>query len=163
MASIARTVIRGFNALDEAIEAMSWVWSGLLILGLGSIAWLAMDRAVPFTVVQVYPAAARPGEQVEIVAKVRRDLSRQCAADMSRFVFDGRGTRWDEPTRHFSPETIAMMARQNPDTLRVSVTVPRDAYPGNGSVVSDLEYRCNITHAAWPIRTTAVMPFTILP
>lgn len=163
MASFARSLIQGFNTLDEIVEAMSWVWTGLLILGIGSLAYLAMDREPPFSVVQVYPASARPGEQVEIVAKVRRDLDRQCASDMSRFVFDGRGTRWDEPTRHFSPDTIAMMARQNPDTLRVSVTVPKDAYPGQGSVVSDLEYHCNVTHAFWPIRITAVMPFTILP
>lgn len=163
MAGLARQVGGLFKALDDAFEIMGPILNAAIVLGLGSLAWLALDRKPPFEVLQVYPAQARPGEQVQIVARVRRDLHRGCSSDMSRYVFDGRGTRWDEPARHFSPDTISLMAAQNPDTLRVSVMVPFDAYPGQGKVVSDLEYRCNITHAVWPITTSAVMPFTILP
>jgi hypothetical protein len=163
MAGVARQVARGFKWVDEVVEILDPVWKGAIALGIGSLAWLAMDRAVPFEVLQVYPAQARPGEQVQIVAKVSRDVSRGCASDMSRYIFDGRGTRWDEQTRHFSADTIELMSKQSPDMLRVSVTVPLDAYPGAASVVSDLEYRCNITHAVWPIRSSVVMPFTILP
>lgn len=163
MVGLGRQIGGCLEAVDEIFEVLTPVWNAAIILGLGSLAWLAMDRSAPFEVMQVYPAKAKPGEQVQIIAKVRRDTSRGCSSDLSRYVFDGRGTRWDEPTRHFSADTIALMAQQSPDMLRVSVTVPLDAYPGAASVVSDLEYRCNITHAAWPIRTTVVMPFTILP
>lgn len=163
MAGIVHKVASWAHAFDEAVEVLNPIWNAAIVLGLGSLAWLAFDREPPFKVLQVYPAQARPGEQVQIVAKVRRDLDRNCASDMSRYVFDGRGMRWDEPTRHFSAETIEVLAGSQPDMLRLSVMVPFDAHPGPGKVVSDLEYRCNITHAAWPIRVTAVMPFTILP
>lgn len=163
MVGIGRQIAGCLRAIDEIVDILDPVWNAALLLGIGSLLWLALDRKPPFELVEVYPAQARPGEHVQIIAKVRRDLDRGCAADMSRYVFDGRGTRWDEPTRHFSAETIELMAEQQPETLRVSVMVPFDAHPGIGRVVSDLEYRCNITHALVPIRTSAVMPFTILP
>lgn len=163
MVVLARQVVRGLRWVDDLFDLASPISTGLLALGLVAFGVLALDRRVPFQILEVYPAAARPGEQVQIVAKVRRDLDRNCASDMSRYVFDSRGMRWDEPTRHFSAETIEVLAGSQPDMLRLSVMVPFDAHPGPGKVVSDLEYRCNITHAAWPIRVTAVMPFTILP
>lgn len=162
MAGIARQVAQGFKWLDEVVEILDPVWRAALILGLISLAWLSLDRRPPFEVVQVYPAYALPGEQVQLVAEVRRDLLRHCAADMSRYIIDSRGTRWDEPDRHFAPETITHLARQSPDMLRLSIKVPEDAAPGLAEVISDLKYRCNVTHALLPIRTTVVIPFTVL-
>ena len=156
-------VIVGLHRLDDVVDSLSWVWTGMLLLGLGSLGWLASDRAPPFQVLEVYPAAARAGEYVTIVANVRRDLHRKCDAIASRSVFDGRGTRFDEQTRRFTRETIEKMGRESPGILRVSVKIPGEAAPGSGSVVSDLDYQCNITHAIWPIKTSAVLPITILP
>jgi len=162
MASITRQIAAGFRWLDQAVEILDPVWRGALILGACSLLWLAFDREPPFKVLQVYPAYAMPGQQVQIVAEVKRDHLRHCAAHMSRYVFDGAGTRWDEPDRHFSPETIKLIAERSPDLLKLSVTVPPEAVPGYAMVVSDLQYRCNVTHTIFPVRTSVQMPFTIL-
>ncbi len=149
---------------DEVLDIASPIVTGLLLLGLLSLGWMALDTRPPFEVLRVEPAIAAPGESVTITAKVRRDLDRECSCKMRRALFDGAGVRHDDATDYeFSAEAIRAMSESSSDTLSLKIRVPIDAAPGKARVESDLAYRCkgNLVHLVWPIRMLAVMPLTI--
>ncbi len=158
--------VRVLRWVDEALDVASPIVTGMLLLGVASLGWMALDNKSPFEVIHVEPAIAAPGESVTITARVRRDIDRNCSCDMRRALYDGAGVRHDDPTDYrFSANSIRTMAETSPGVLKVKIRVPLDAAPGVGRVESDLAYRCpgNLVHLAWPIRTLAVMPITIVP
>ncbi len=163
MADIARKVARAARVADEVVEILDPIWHAALILGFVSLLWLAFDRTPPFQIVQVYPAQAHPGEQVLLTAEVRRDNLKHCAADVSRYVVDSEGVRWDEPDKSLPAGAIHRLLETGPETLRIPLNVPLEAAPGFGHVVADIKYRCNPTHAIFPIRAEVATPITILP
>jgi hypothetical protein len=163
MAGIAHQVARVARVADEVVEILDPVWHGALILGFVSLLWLALDRRPPLEIVQVYPTEAHPGEQVLLTAEVRRQNLRHCAADVSRYVVDGEGIRWDEPSKTVPAGAIHRLMERGPETLRIPLGIPLQAAPGYGQAVADIEYRCNITHAVIPIHAAMATPITILP
>lgn len=141
----------------------AWIPNWTIFAALLIVAVQALDRDPPFAVLQVYPAAARPGETVTIHAEVWRDPMRQCAAIMGRSVFDSSKVRFDYPVASFSASSIAKMDRDTPGRMAVSLVVPFGASAGPAELVSVLDYRCNQAHVLWPITVTTHIPFTILP
>ena len=124
---------------------------------------LALDREPPFVVLTVEPAYARPGQIVVIRASVQRDLTRQCSAEFTRYIFDSERTRWYLDSGQASPALIETLEVKSPGRLAVAFRVPDDAAPGVGSLEAVLDYRCNKVHYLWPIQVTTDLPFTVLP
>jgi hypothetical protein len=150
--------------IDTTLQRFVWVAQCIIALSILAVLYYAADREAPFQIISVEPAEARAGDVVTIRATVRRDVSRKCAADFSRYIFTNNGARFDlgKPT-HASPEMIEDMERRNPHRLSVSVLVPEGAQAGPARLITALEYECNKVHALWPIEVTTVLPFTILP
>jgi len=134
------------------------LWAALLI-----VVVQAMDRRPPFELLHVYPAQARPGEVLTIYADVRREQTRACAVDVHRSLHDARGKRWDYPDAHFSSEAIALSEERTPGRMAPSFLLPEMAAPGPAQIITSLQYRCNKTHALWPIELTHTLPLTVLP
>ena len=149
--------------LNLVFAATSWVANCIIILGLLAVVYFAFDRAPPYSVLSVEPASARPGEMVKLRMHVRSDVSRQCSADLSRFVFDALNARYFLDHAQLSAELIAKMEARTPGIREIAIMVPSSAAPGPARMVSSLEYECNRVHSLWPIRVTTEAPFTILP
>jgi hypothetical protein len=154
---------RVFHRVDALLERLSWVPSLVLLIALVVILIQITDRRPPFEIRHVEPAFARAGEALTLHAEVWRDVDRKCSAEMSRYVFDANGARWDYPVSMFSSSIISRMEQATPGALKVAIIVPVGAAPGRAELVSVLSYRCNRAHALWPIEVTTHMPFIILP
>ena len=150
--------------LDDALRIVTPVFKALLVFTLIVTAWMFTDRDAPFAVLSVEPAAARPGELVTIRANVRRDVHRKCSVSFSRAIFDRHGTRVEDLGGNvFTAGMIEELERRTPGRLAVRIRVPADMEPGQGELVSSLEYTCNRTHVLLPIPVVTTMPFTVLP
>lgn len=151
--------------INAILRRHSWVaWTLNVATALTLLVFL-VDRAPPFSVISVEPASAKPGDLVILRALVHRDTARDCSALFSRYVFDSRQVRFDDiarPTRA-SDAFIDHLERVDPGRLTLAFVVPAGMAPGPARVETVLHYRCNITHAVWPIEVTAQMPFTVLP
>lgn len=153
--------------------AIQSVAAAQLILAIGAAVFvygMFADRSPPFVLLSVEPAAARPGETVVIRAKVKRDLSRGCSADFSRYMWGATATEGaDVETRfvlgatHASPDMLAMMDKRWPDGLVIAERVPDRMSPGPARITADIEYVCNKAQALWPINVHAEFPFQVLP
>ena len=88
----------------------AWIPNWTILAALLIVAVQVFDREPPFSVLQVFPASARPGETVTIQAEVWRDTSRHCSATMGRSVFDSQRARFDFPVAQFSAALIANTA-----------------------------------------------------
>lgn len=150
-------------AFDRAMVRFAWIPNWTIIAAIVIVAVQASDREPPFELLRVEPAFARPGETVTIYADVWRDHSRACALDVYRSMYDVRGVRWDYPAAHFTAQAIAINEARMPGRMAPTFPVPLSAAPGPAEVVTGLEYRCNKTHALWPIELTHKLPFTVLP
>jgi hypothetical protein len=123
----------------------------------------AVDRAPPFEILSVDPAMAAPGQQVQLTARVRRDVDRYCSVTYTRHIYDGANFRHDlEGAQRMNVEAIRAMDARAPGMLHVALRVPADAVPGSAALVTTLDYECNPLHAAWPIHVVSEMQFTIL-
>jgi hypothetical protein len=149
--------------LDAIMLRYSWIATWTLFAALIIVAAQALDRKPPFSVLHVFPAHARPGDQITIHAEVWRDSGRSCAVTMGRSVFDAARVRFDFPVASFSATAIGAMETRTPGLMAVSFVIPPGAAPGPAELVSALEYRCNQAHTLWPIEVTTHVPFTILP
>ena len=147
------------NRLLAPLDRIALVF--MIALGVAAIV-LALDRRVPFSVVSVEPAYARPGQIVVIRATVHRDIKRECSAQFTRYVFDSQRTRWYLDSGSASPAMIETMERKSPGQLAVAFRVPLDAAPGAGVLETVLDYRCNKVHYLWPVQVTTELPFTVL-
>ncbi len=154
---------RLLHRADSVLERLAWIPSVVLLAAIIIVAFQLMDRRPPFEILHVEPAFARPGEALTLHAEVWRDTDRNCAATMSRYVFDANGARWDYPVSTFSSALIQRMDQQTPGRLKVAFIVPEGAAPGQAEIVSVLSYQCNRAHALWPIEVTTHMQFVILP
>lgn len=135
------------------------------------LVWGVMDRTPPLTLVSVEPAAARAGEIVTIRARVNRDLSRDCSAEFSKYIFGKTiGTfplpvesRFVLGAQSASPEMIRAMERTWPGGLVVSERIPVELMPGPARLIADITYRCNKAHALFPVVVNMTLPFMVLP
>lgn len=151
------------RALNHAVVATEWVARLILLLAGMLVMYYAADRTPPFGVVSSTVPEAQAGEYVTIKAKVRRDVSRGCNSETSRFVFDSAGVRYDLGHASFSAETIARMERQTPGELVVGFRIPPNVAPGPATLTTVVIHRCNRVHAWLPIESTVDMPFVVLP
>lgn len=166
----AHTVAVKLNDLAVQTVAVAQVMIATAIL---AFVWGLMDRAPPFTLVSVSPAAARPGEIVTIRAVVRREIDRGCDAEFSRYMFAMTGgpggvdtveTRFVLGTSIAPHNMIAMMERSWPNGLVISERIPESVVPGPAKITADINYYCNKAHRlAWPIPVHIELPFTVLP
>lgn len=134
--------------------------------------WGLMDREPPITLVSVTPAAARPGEVVTIRAKVVRDLTRGCDAEISRYMFaltdahsgmEAIEARFVLGKSSVNHSMIAMMEKSWPNGLVISERIPESVAPGPAKITADINYFCNKAHRmAWPITVHMELPFTVL-
>lgn len=149
--------------LNLIFAATSWLANFIIIFALLAVVFFALDREPPYALISVEPAAARPGDVVKLRMTVRSDVSRQCSADLSRFVFDAMNARYFIDHAQLSSSLIAGMESRTPGIREIAITVPTSATPGPARMVSALEYQCNRAHSIWPIEVTTEAPFTILP
>ena len=135
------------------------------------IVWGVMDRTPPSTLVSVEPASARAGEIITIRAKIKRDLTRECDAEFSRYIFGLTAGAFPQPvearfvlgTQTASADMIRMMDATWPDGLIVSERLPFELMPGPARLIADITYRCNKGHSLWPVTVNMTLPFTVLP
>lgn len=148
--------------IDSLAQRFIWVANLTIVAGLLAITWFASDRSPPFTLLSVEPAIAWPGDYLTIHASVKRDTTRECSSEFSRFIFDSAGGRYDIGTSTASVEMIRAMELKTPGLLAVTVKLPDNIRPGVSKLTTVLEYRCNKVHRLWPIEVTLQMPFTVL-
>lgn len=147
--------------LDRMEARIRWMAQVTIIGSIAIIAYYMLDREPPFAVLSVEPATARPGEYITITATVRRDVSRNCSAEFSRYVFDASRTRFDLGTQVASAELVRSINERSPNELRISFLVPPAAAVGSAWVETVLQYHCNKVHRVWPIEVTTRMPFEV--
>lgn len=155
--------MNALRKIDEMAVKYRWVAHVLLWSGVATFAWMVFDREPPFAVIAVEPAYARPGDFVVITAKVRRDVDRQCKAELSRIVIDSSGTRFDLITSRYSAASIAAIEKRTPGILKTTFQVPTSAATGVATVIGDASYECNRAHGLWPISVRSELPFMVLP
>lgn len=157
---VVRAVV-GFA--NQFILATEWLARCIILGGVTLVLYYAADREPPFYVISTEPAEVKAGEFVTLKSAVYRDVSRGCNTEFSRFLWDAHGARFDLGTSKMSADAIAMMDRKSPGRLTLSVHVPTAVAPGPARLQTTIMYRCNRTHAWWPIETSVDMPFTVLP
>lgn len=163
---LAQVALEVAASVDRfVLRAQSFMW--LMLVGIICVGayQASTDREPPFRVLEVEPAAARAGEVVTIRQRVVRDLSRPCSVRWSRFMWTPGMGRLDltyEPVQ-VGPDFIARMEARDPGRLSVSVRIPDGAQPGQGSLVTHLDYWCKPAQRAWPITVITDVPFTVLP
>lgn len=155
---------------EAAIQTVS---VAQVILATASVIIIAgmLDRTPPATLIMVEPASARAGEIVTIRAKIKRDLTRECDAEFSRYIFGMTAGNFPQPvearfvlgTQTASADMIRMMDATWPDGLIVSERLPFELMPGPARLIADITYRCNKGHSLWPITVNMTLPFTVLP
>ena len=151
------------RAVNHFVIATEWVARVILLCAVGLVLYYAADREPPFRLVHVHHAEGQAGEFITVRANVVRDVSRNCNAEFSRYMFDSAGVRFDLGHSQASAETIAQMERRQPGALVIAFRIPPTAALGPASLQTTLQYRCNRVHALWPIDVTIDMPFTVLP
>ena len=142
---------------------LQWLWRAILIGCLVQVGYWAVDRSSPFKLISYTTTSAPPGGSALVVAKVRRDLARDCSVVFSRHMFDASGARFDIVSGQFmSAYALRLMDALTPNELRLRVDVPASAAPGLAHVFSTLEYSCNPFHRAFaPIEVTMELDFII--
>jgi hypothetical protein len=135
------------------------------------VLWGMLDRTPPVALLSVEPASARAGEVITIRANIKRDLSRDCDAEFSRYIFGLTTGSFPQPvqtrfvlgTQTASSDMIRMMDKAWPGGLIVSERVPFELIPGPARLIADITYRCNKGHSLVPITVNMALPFTVLP
>lgn len=151
------------RAVNQAVVASEWIARLILLCAAVLVLYYAADREPPFAVTSSLPAEAAAGDNITIHARVQRDVSRNCNAEFSRYIYDSAGVRFDLGSSQASAQAIAQMERRSPGMLMISFRVPPTAASGPASLQTVLRYRCNRVHHWMPIEVTTDMPFTVLP
>ncbi|MBX9933250.1 MAG: hypothetical protein K2Y56_17235 [Methylobacterium sp.] len=128
-------------------------WGGVLIL----VAWflaMASDRSPPIRWVSreiVNPdGKVRQGERVQV--KAVRVRTRICELVKRQSLIDGSGRRTDYEAERFDAYG-AITGPTSPETDITGPTVPLDAVPGRGRLVTAFAWDCNVLQRAlgWSI------------
>jgi len=154
------------------LQSINRVATGFLLFGflcflavlVQLVVWGA-DRRVPFALVEYAAPATRAGEAVVIHSRVDRALNRSCSVQYSRMFFDSGGARYDltQGAQIMNAAALSDLNRRTPDTLVISVTIPKYASPGVGSVVTVLNYVCNPVHQIYPVEVLLSMDVVVKP
>lgn len=151
------------RSINHVVVATEGIARAIILAALVVVLYYAADREPPFKVLAVQPSSARPGEYISIRASVIRETWRQCNAEYSRYMFDATNTRFNLGTDLASHELIEAQERKTPGMLMLKFRLPEAVQPGPAILQTVLQYRCNRTHAFWPIDVTTEIPFTVLP
>ena len=150
--------------LDHLVELAMPVWKAVIVASLLAVGWYAADRADPFEILEAPIYQAKPGDQVILHAKVRRDADRMCHATLSRYLYaDANQVRYSLGTEFHSAAEIALLEARTPGQMAPVIRIPSNVEPGDASIVTVLLYRCNVTHSLVPITVTLRQPIKILP
>lgn len=134
---------------------------GLVAFAVQLTLW-AIDRRAPFELTSTEPAIGRGGEVVDLRAYVQRDLSRECHATYTRFLYDGAGFRHDlGGPNYINAAGVADLERRTPGELRIAVRLPTGLAPGRAALVTTLDYSCNPLHRIWPVHVVMEIPFEV--
>ncbi len=157
---------------SEYMKRLNFFVSGVILIGgfLSSIfllqlaAW-SMESNPPFTLLAYDVRSAKAGHNAMVIARVIRDMKRNCSADFSRFFYDANGARFDlsEGSKHMNIAAIATMERTTPGILQFTFQVPEGAAIGTGKIVTSLDYVCNPWHLMWPIQVVTEFQVEVLP
>lgn len=137
----------------------------IIILSLGQLTIWALDRHPPFELISAEVNTPRPGGQLMIAAKVRRDLHRDCSVLFGRYLFDSIGVRYDiSGPQLMSPQALRQMNAMAPGELNLILPLPATFRPGPGVFSTVLEYRCNpLQDLIRPIHVQMHVPFEVAP
>ena len=145
----------------ERYIVLSWAIIGACALV--ALYW-ALDRAPPFEMVEYTVTNAKRGETAYVNAKVRRDVGRDCTVTFTRYLMDSNKARHDiGGSQYMTAAALQRMERDMPDSLRLAVHIPEYVPVGPATLVTALEYRCNPTHALWPMDVLLEMRLGVLP
>lgn len=161
MGRLAATAVAADRLLLAVMPGVKLI---LLVLVLGTL-WLATDRAPPFEVLKpdYPPPVVAPGEHVVLRADVRRNISRDCSAVMSRHIHFSDARRIELPTAEFSASELASQELRSPGRMAPVVLVPLWAPDGRADLIATIRYRCgrNPWHWPFPIEVFASLPFIV--
>ena len=148
-----------FNILD----ALRWLPFAVFAIAAAQIAVWSIDRDPTFKITSVEPQFGIAGAPVVLTAGVQRDISRRCDANLTRYLVDNTGARWeiDGPV-HLSYWAILSAQKRSPGHITVALNIPSDAAPGPATLISSVENHCNPLHRLWPIESMTEIPFTIV-
>lgn len=137
-------------------------WMLILLASAQFVVW-ATDRRPPFALISAQVNTPRPGEQLRVAAKVRRDLERDCSVAFSRYLFDSVGVSYDlAGPQMMSPTALRQMDALAPGELNLNIRVPETFRPGSAVFSTILEYRCNpLQDVLRPIYVQMHIPFEV--
>ena len=157
--------------VNEAIRYTRIVADMVIISALLMVGYYAMDREPPFYMLSVEPAEAKAGELLKIRMKVARDVTKECDAQISRFMIDATGEEIHIGNINRSAESFRLLELRTPGEWITTLRVPSYMPPGPSLFRADNQYVCNKTQKLligkfawlWPIKSTTEVPFTVLP
>lgn len=164
MNSIVTILSTKHPSFYEALQKGVWIPWLFLALVVGQFALWALDREPPFALISATSNTPNPGGVLEIEAKVRRDLDRECSVEFSRYLFDSAGFRHESfGPQKMSPKALREMDAHAPGQLNVRLRVPYEFPPGKGVASTVLEYRCNpLQDVLRPINVEMNIPFEVV-
>lgn len=128
------------------------------------VSYWAADRAPPFVMEGYRINPVKRGGVFPMELIVRRDVTRGCSVEFSRYMFDSRGFRYSLGEQQvMGAEGIARMEALYPGRLKLLIPIPESMAPGMAKYMTDLSYICNPTHFVWPIRVLMEVDFEVTP
>lgn len=153
------------KVINGAMTVLVITGALLCVLFALTIGYWVLDRDVPFKMESYTVEPVRPGLTTVVRAKVVRDLDRRCSVVFSRTFYDSQGTRYEltEGVQLMNAVALEAYNERSPDMLAFSVIVPIAASPGEGVVMTALNYECNPIHQFFPISMVLEMKVKVLP
>ena len=146
---------------------MAWRWIPKILVVASAIVMILMtaDRAPPFQVLSYTTTPAKPGGVMTISAEVRRATDRNCSVELSSFIFDSEGSRWEYGGMQMStPQGIRDIDASSPGRIARKIVLPKEMAVGPAMVKSSMLYRCNIMQELLrPIYVQTEFKFEVLP
>lgn len=147
--------------------ATKLIYFGLLLLvwPLVTIAFWGLDRKPPLSLVEYTYTHVRQGAQLELHAKVKRDIDKGCSVTYARYILDSTGNRSNESQISYmnSKGMMEMAAKMGRDNLNILYPLTTELHPGPATYIVMLDWQCNPLHAIWPIQQVIEIPFNVLP
>lgn len=139
-----------------------WVPHIIITLFCAQMVIWAFDRKSPFEVVSSVSEPVMPGDHVSLIVYVRRDTSRGCRVDITRWLESG-GYRTYLIPLSFEAEDLAVLQKELPGKLLLNIIVPKWFPEGTALYRGSLVYECNPLHKIWPIVYQQSIPFVVSP
>lgn len=147
------TVNKPVGWTAAAMRVLNAVYYLAMLVALGWLASMAMDRTPPVRVVsrEVVSPVVRPGG--ELLVRTKRIRDRQCELVRRYVVYDATGKRHE-----YWPEPADAFGHLGPDDDVTAIPVPFDAAPGRARSVAIFAWDCNPLQRALGWSITWVAP-----